>query len=83
MTSPTADGQGWRPIETAPRDRVVLVNDTTAVSAAPWAAAKWLDCDDWEGWVYDDDILQDNAPCGPQPTHWYDLPSPPTSGERA
>ncbi len=67
----------WMPIESAPKDRdVILVNDTND-DAAPWAAAKWLDGDEWSGWIYDDEILNDNLPLGPQPTHWLDVPAIP------
>ena len=64
----------WKPIDTAPRDGIVLVNDTTERSITPWAAAYWLDAGAWAGWTYADDLLADNAPLGPQPTHWFDVP---------
>lgn len=65
---------GWLPIETAPKDRVILVEDTNEGTSAPWAAAKWLEGEEWSGWVYDDEILNDSLPLGPQPTVWYDVP---------
>lgn len=59
------------PISTAPRDgSVVLVNDTNG--NAPWAAAKWVSSPEWSGWVYDDELLNDANPLGPQPTIWYE-----------
>lgn len=77
-----APAVGWQPIETAPKDRVILVNDTTG--AAPWAAARWCSfesysahVDAWEGWVYDDELLADSNSDGPCPTHWLDIPTPP------
>lgn len=39
----------WLPISTAPKDgRIVLVNDTNDGST-PWAAAKWLEGEEWSG----------------------------------
>lgn len=59
------------PIATAPQDgRVILVNDTTGSTA--WAAAKWISSPEWSGWVYDDELLNDANPLGPQPTFWYE-----------
>ena len=67
----------WQPIEDAPRDgTLLLVNDTTE-GMAPWVAAKYQQGDAWSGWVYDDDILLDCNPCGPNPTHFLPLPPPP------
>lgn len=66
----------WLPIDSAPkrRERPVLVNDTNK-DMAPWAAAKWLEGEEWSGWVYDDELLNDSYPLGPQPTHWLDVPA--------
>jgi hypothetical protein len=66
----------WLPIETAPKDRPVCVNDTV-LTDQKWVASHWLDCDEWDGWVYEDDILTDVNPMGPEPTHWIDIPEPP------
>ena len=66
----------WQPIETAPKDgTTILVNDTTGT--CPWAAARYSAFHEWSGWAYDDDILQDACPNGPQPTHWFDVPEAP------
>jgi hypothetical protein len=73
MTDQTA-AAGWQPIDTAPRDRMVMVNDTTSENLAPWCAAYWIDSGAWAGWAYADDLMADAFPLGPQPTHWYDLP---------
>jgi hypothetical protein len=65
----------WIEIEKAPKDEVILVNDTTG--ATKWAAAKWIECSEWAGWSYDDEQLADNSPLGPQPTHFFLLPPVP------
>ena len=65
----------WQPIDTAPKDRVVLVNDTTGMT--PWSAAYWREVTEWSGWIYDDEAAADNNPLGPQPTHWFDVPPVP------
>ena len=56
------------PIESAPKDRPILVNDTTGF--APWAVARWQEAKEWSGWVYEDEILSDARPLGPCPTMW-------------
>lgn len=61
---------GWVSIDLAPKDgTIVLVNDTTE-GGSKWAAAKWLAGEEWAGWVYDDEMLNDSAPLGPCPTLW-------------
>lgn len=76
MTSPTADGQGWRPIESAPRDGSyvlaypvpsfvngirVNLSATMRYSLGSWCCVR-------SGWKA-------------APSVWQPLPSPPTSGE--
>lgn len=60
----------WVSIDSAPKDgSTILVNDTSQ-SASPWAAAKWVSCEQWEGWAYEDEIQADGSPEGPRPTKW-------------
>ena len=66
---------GPKPIDTAPKDRAVLVNDTAIERDLPWVAAKWLESPEWSGWIYDDEIMSDCRPLGPNPTHWLPAPS--------
>lgn len=73
-----AEAPGWMTIETAPKDgRFILVNDMNGTASC--VAAKWLAGEQWSGWVYEDDLLQDNLPLGPSPTHWMPLPAAPRS----
>jgi hypothetical protein len=73
----------WQPISGAPKDgTVILVDDSNATdslsSSAPWVAAKWLEGVEWSGWIYDDELLNDSAPLGPQPKYWLaDMPALP------
>lgn len=61
---------GWVSIDLAPKDgTVVLVNDTTD-TGSKWACAKWVAGEEWAGWAYDDEMLNDCAPLGPCPTLW-------------
>lgn len=59
----------WEPISTAPKDGTVILCDDTNGSSQ-WAAAKWLAGDEWSGWVYDDEVMNDSCPLGPNPTKW-------------
>jgi hypothetical protein len=54
---------GWEPIETAPKDRTVLVYDEGAVFVSFWFEVRG-------GWW-------DNGIVDPPPTHWMPLPEPP------
>lgn len=67
----------WTPIDQADKSAVLLVNDTTGFSAAPWVAAKWIEGVEWSGWAYEDDILTDGNPEGPKPTHFFPVPTVP------
>jgi len=65
---------GWQPIEKADKSEILLVNDSTGFSSAPWVAAKYINHPEWSGWAYEDDILTDGNPLGPQPTHFFHVP---------
>lgn len=70
----------WQKIESAKKDgSIILVDDANAVDGefAPWAAAKWLSGREWSGWVYDDELLNDSNPLGPQPKWWLSVPALP------
>ncbi len=68
----------WDPIETAPKDSLLIVNDM--VSGQEWAAARWISSPSWAGWMYDDDAMADTFPEGPEPTHWLNnIPPLPNS----
>lgn len=69
----------WLPISSAPKDgKPLLVEDSNATTSlganAPWVAAKWLEGEEWSGWIYEDELLNDHFPMGPQPRWWFDLP---------
>lgn len=72
--------EGWRPIETAPKDGTNLIVFTGIVQLAAWRKddnmteepAQWLaDAIDWNsrGW----------ASQKLKPTHWRELPAPPAA----
>ena len=67
----------WQSIAQAPKDRPqLLVNDTNE-GAAPWASAVWIECPEWSGWAYEDELLNDAHHLGPLPTHFLDVPPVP------
>jgi len=65
----------WRPISEAPRDCHI------------WAfngeqhRMRWIEGRDYALWVYVDEALCDLDPYPDQPTHFRELPEPPTEGE--
>lgn len=62
----------WSPIDTAPQDGRVILVDDNGDGGTPWVAAKWLPGDEWSGWIYDDDVMNDCQPLGPRPTRWLE-----------
>lgn len=71
MTEPTTN---WRAIETAPRDRRILLwNGVTGVYSAEWMPLPESADGVWP-------LLQWGGKTGrwfPEPTHWMPLPEPP------
>jgi hypothetical protein len=71
-------GAEWMPISGAPKDgSAVLVNDTAGLFT--YCMARWLEGEEWEGWIYDDEIANDSNPLGPQPTHFMRIMAVPKS----
>ena len=69
----TCSALEWRPIETAPRDRDVLVTNDTAVGEARYH-------EDHDGWWWANTHPTDYVDGKVwQPTHWQPLPAPPGS----
>jgi hypothetical protein len=68
---------GWQPIEEAPKDGTEV-----------WAyngdqqRMHYLNGDDWQGWLYGEELLNDADPLPEQPTYFRPLPSPPIAQER-
>ena len=70
---PTAQAEGWRPIETAPKDGTrILVHPAIEVADA-WSKAHWSAQN--ECWIVG------GSPSGVLHTAWHPLPPPPTSAE--
>ncbi|MBG6083135.1 hypothetical protein [Rubrivivax gelatinosus] len=63
-------GMRWMPIRNAPKDGSVILVDDNSEGSAPWAAARWLPGEDWAGWIYADEGMNDCQPLGPNPTRW-------------
>ena len=82
---PTAQAEGWRPIETAPKDGTYLLlweQYSTNPFVGCWAFGVWavshehVDAEGgWDGANVVDSISQERI------THWMPLPNPPTSAE--
>ena len=70
---PTAQAEGWRPIETAPKDKsniVLLRQPCGSIANGFWLAEAYAGNGAWI-WPY----------VHKTPTHWMPLPPPPTSAE--
>ena len=65
----------WLPIDTAPKHRVILVNDTFGDHLT--TMAEWLECEGLALWAYADEFMCDSYPLGPNPTMWFDVPALP------
>lgn len=62
---------GWRPIETAPKDGPVLAyREGWGPFEAHW---EWGDDEDYQGWI------ATHADADVEPTHWQPLPPPPST----
>ena len=72
---PTAQAEGWRPIETAPKDcQAILVTEGRFCHCVEWN-------EEFDWWAVDDNKLGPFRLRGSSPTHWMPLPPPPTSAE--
>lgn len=71
--------EGWKPINSAPRDgRIILLTSTHRSWKYPFPA-KW---DKQHGrWVFADEPLNDIWAVSDLITHWQPLPPPPAQGE--
>lgn len=70
--------EGWRPIDTAPQQKVILLWALTDTDTGNWkmGAGYWMPgYGDASGcWIWDGDRLESYSQ---QPTHWRALPPPP------
>ena len=63
------DKNGWRPIETAPRNGWILVSGYIYNDPAK---GRWMEVAEWNG----EGFSTEQCPLHP-PTHWMPLPEPP------
>lgn len=69
----SAIGEGWQPIETAPKDKHILsFHPGWGPVEVNW---EWGDDEDYEGWI------ATHADQDFSPTHWMPLPAPPAPSE--
>lgn len=67
--------EGWMPIETAPRDKPIIVYQDGEQAVVTWMTALEDGAGDWIIWRrVGSDAL---AVRMPEPTHWRHLPTPP------
>ena len=74
--SPPEGMAGWQPIETAPKDgQAILVTDGMNCYCVEWD-------EEFDWWTVDDNKLGPFRLRGSAPTHWRELPPPPSSAQR-
>lgn len=61
----------WRPIETAPEDTEVWAFNGTQ------GLMKLVDIEDWRGWIWVEELMNDVDPSPEIPTHWMPKPDDP------
>lgn len=69
----------WRPIDTAPKNRRLLLADNASEVVSTGYFDRWT-----KGWKNESDIYEDyGAPYHNEwePTHWMPLPKPPSADE--
>jgi hypothetical protein len=64
----------WQPIESAPKDRLILAVVGQQTRLVMWTKASHIS---WYGWCLADQGGEDFDLC--EPTHWMPLPAPPVS----
>jgi hypothetical protein len=79
------DANGWRPIETAPKDGTdILLYVQEEITSGSWSERKSFDGRDISCWVYAE-LDEHGCGCcsdkGEPPTHWMPLPDPPLPSE--
>ncbi len=79
---PTAQAEGWRPIETAPKDGALIVlgarNGVWLGKYVPVYQSGYRPENPWSSMLLNHDHMAERYT---RPTHWMPLPPPPTSAE--
>ena len=79
---PTAQAEGWRPIETAPKDGALIVlgarNGVWLGKYVPVYQSGYRPENPWSSMLLNHDHMAERCT---RPTHWMPLPPPPTSAE--
>lgn len=66
----------WKPIETAPEGKDILVCVTYNLGDGEWETVQWVD---WRSGLHSWPIYRDRIDIPYPPTRWMHLPSPPQS----
>lgn len=83
-----AEGRGWQPIETAPKNRKLIVGYRNRLGnwrtvMACYYLPETLESDSsesgWaeEGWYEESEAYEELSPCDEEPAHWQPLPPGP------
>ena len=79
---PTAQAEGWRPVETAPKDGTLIVlgarNGVWLGKYVPVYQSGYRPENPWSSMLLNHDHMAERYT---RPTHWMPLPPPPTSAE--
>ena len=69
----------WQPIETAPKDRFLLLCGPSGYTTIPLVFTTGRMCSDYHAGRWIDHANDDLSDWGFEPTHWMPLPAPPGS----
>lgn len=69
-------GSEWKPIDSAPKGKIILLWAVTSVNPPNWKMATGYQANNGD-WQWDGEWLK---PYQVKPTHWQSLPAPPSSG---
>lgn len=73
------ENNNWMPVETAPKDKFVLLCGPSGYTTTPLVFTTGIMCSNYHAGRWIDHANDDLVDWGFEPTHWMPLPAPPES----